>query len=237
MPTQPQAIIFDLGNTLLVEDSFDRSAGVKAVCRQVGIDGNERVTEADQRDKELGREARRLRGTTKIELSWQQRWRLILSTMGITPPPDMQELEWLYWSTACALPPEPEVKRALEAIDAAGIKRAVVSNAQFSSNTLKRELDRCGLLDGFALVLSSADTGIRKPHPAIFEAALGRLGVNGRACWCIGDRRDTDVKGAQTMGMTTVLYAAHKSDEDDSIKADFTISDWAEFRGLLAACG
>jgi FMN phosphatase YigB (HAD superfamily) len=43
-----------------------------------------------------------------------------------------------------------------------------------------------------------------KPHPAIFEAALGCMGVLGTEAVFVGDNLVADVSGAQRVGMKAV---------------------------------
>ena len=46
---------------------------------------------------------------------------------------------------------------------------------------------------------------IGKPAPALYEMALKQMGLNAEDCIMIGDRPDTDILGAQRLGMRTVL--------------------------------
>jgi putative hydrolase of the HAD superfamily len=72
-----------------------------------------------------------------------------------------------------------------------------------------------GLGERLDVAVFSSETGKRKPHPAIFEQALGRLGVDpGRALF-VGDRRYEDVRGAKEVGMTTVQAFWFRADDDE----------------------
>jgi len=61
----------------------------------------------------------------------------------------------------------------------------------------------------------SSETGKRKPHPVIFEEALGRLGVDPARALFVGDRRYEDVRGAKEAGMTTVQAFWFRADDDE----------------------
>jgi putative hydrolase of the HAD superfamily len=61
----------------------------------------------------------------------------------------------------------------------------------------------------------SSEVGKRKPHPAIFETALERLGVEPERALFVGDRRFEDIRGAKEAGMTTVLAYWFRVDEDE----------------------
>jgi len=58
-----------------------------------------------------------------------------------------------------------------------------------------------GLVDG---VVTSHSAGFRKPHRAIFEAALAIAGVQARDAVMVGDEPYQDVFGAQQLGMRAV---------------------------------
>jgi putative hydrolase of the HAD superfamily len=45
----------------------------------------------------------------------------------------------------------------------------------------------------------------QKPHPSIFEAALGQLSIEAQDALYVGDRVDFDIAGAQGAGMRAVL--------------------------------
>ncbi|HET7842406.1 MAG TPA: HAD-IA family hydrolase, partial [Terriglobia bacterium] len=51
----------------------------------------------------------------------------------------------------------------------------------------------------------SAVVGVEKPHPEIFQLALGRAGVAASEAVFVGDTNATDVGGAQLAGLTGVL--------------------------------
>lgn len=53
-------------------------------------------------------------------------------------------------------------------------------------------------------MIASAEEGISKPNPRIFEIALGRADCKAEHAVMIGDRIDNDVVPAKKMGMKTV---------------------------------
>jgi FMN phosphatase YigB (HAD superfamily) len=56
------------------------------------------------------------------------------------------------------------------------------------------------LVDG---VFDSAVVGLRKPDPAFFLHALGRLGANPAGSLMVGDSVDMDLRPARALGMAT----------------------------------
>ncbi len=96
-----------------------------------------------------------------------------------------------------------------------------------------------GLLPGNGATLAalSATTGkkpliIGKPFAPIFEKAISYLGVLPQDILMVGDRLDTDILGAQKMGMKTVLVTSgihQKEDISNSCaKPDWVMSGIAE---------
>jgi len=61
-----------------------------------------------------------------------------------------------------------------------------------------------GIRDFFSVVLSSAEEGISKPDPALFQRALERAGCAPGDAWMVGDRPDNDIAPAKALGMRTV---------------------------------
>jgi putative hydrolase of the HAD superfamily len=93
-----------------------------------------------------------------------------------------------------ALPGAAESCRALAA---AGLRLAVVSNWDVALHDHLAGLGLDSLVD---LVVTSSETGIRKPDPAVFALALARLGVEPRRAVHVGDD-PTDEAGARAAGM------------------------------------
>ena len=65
-------------------------------------------------------------------------------------------------------------------------------------------LETFGLLQYIDLVISSAEEGVSKPDPRIFQLALERAECHSEEAVMIGDRLDNDVVPAKRLGMKTV---------------------------------
>ncbi|MEK7953973.1 HAD-IA family hydrolase [Luteolibacter soli] len=96
----------------------------------------------------------------------------------------------------------PEVPDVLAEARSAGLRLAVVSNF---------DLRLHGILAGHGLhfdeVITSADVRARKPDPAIFRAALGRLRLQPHEVFHAGDSPVTDIDGASAMGIDACLIS------------------------------
>jgi putative hydrolase of the HAD superfamily len=86
---------------------------------------------------------------------------------------------------------------ALQRLRAAGLALACVSDWDVG---LREQLEKVGLNQLFALVLTSAEVGAEKPDPILFAAALDRLAVEPRRALHVGDG-EADRHGAAAAGL------------------------------------
>jgi len=101
----------------------------------------------------------------------------------------------------------PGLETCLHALRAAGVRMGIVCDVGLtSSSTLRARLDRLGVLDAFDAWSFSDETGVFKPAPEAFRAALDPLGVDPRDAAHIGDNERTDIAGANALGMVSVRY-------------------------------
>lgn len=96
----------------------------------------------------------------------------------------------------------PGVPQALERLQRQGLTLAVVSN---SDGTCAKSLDEAGLLRYMDFVIDSAEVGVEKPDPRIFEIALARGGADPRRTLYVGDLYHADVVGARGAGLHPLL--------------------------------
>jgi HAD superfamily hydrolase (TIGR01509 family) len=96
------------------------------------------------------------------------------------------------------------VPGAVELINAlrGRMKIGVVTNGLVADQWEKLRV--CGLEKAFDAVIISAELGVRKPDPAIFEIALKRLGSTPNKCVVIGDSWKNDVLGARSAGLSAI---------------------------------
>ncbi len=141
-----------------------------------------------------------------IEISSPERFRRVLLRLGVdgdgieAKAARLSAVHMRHLAQATELPPENaallrrlSVRRPL----------ALVSNFDHGP-TAHAVLARHGLTGMFASIVISADFGRRKPHPAIFAAALRPLGVSAADAVFVGDSAADDVAGAHAAGVTAV---------------------------------
>ena len=96
----------------------------------------------------------------------------------------------------------PGAVALIDAIRAREIGVAIVTNNVLVEQQLK--LDRCGLPALRTTLVTSEEVGRQKPDPAIFRAALDRVGVSAAEAVMVGDAWATDIEGALGMGIRPV---------------------------------
>jgi putative hydrolase of the HAD superfamily len=112
--------------------------------------------------------------------------------------------------------PYPEVPDVLARLRARGARLAVVSNWDVSLHDV---LERTALRPLVDAVVISAELGVAKPDPAIFRAALERLGTAAAGALHVGDSLEHDVAGARAAGIEAVLVARDGAEVPDGVRA------------------
>jgi HAD superfamily hydrolase (TIGR01509 family) len=97
--------------------------------------------------------------------------------------------------------PYPDTAEVLKGLHRQGIKTAVVSNIAFDVRPAFLALGAADYVDEFVL---SFEVGAVKPHAAIFETALARLGVEAPYAVMVGDSDEAD-GGARGVGCGFIL--------------------------------
>ncbi|MBR9703510.1 HAD-IA family hydrolase, partial [Candidatus Woesearchaeota archaeon] len=77
--------------------------------------------------------------------------------------------------------------------------------------------------DFFDLVITYDDTGELKPSSLPFQKALEQLNLKPEECLMVGDNSERDIKGAQALGIKTVL-AKYGATQKSTTKADYEIN-------------
>jgi HAD superfamily hydrolase (TIGR01509 family) len=162
-----------------------------------------------------------------------------LAGLGLRPPPALlaaftEAVLDTSVLTARVEPAEPEMTPALAALRQRGLRLGCVSNAFMPAAVLARILDERGLGDHCELVVSSCEVGYRKPHPAIYEAALASLRLAPAETVFVGDRVVADVAGPAALGMRTVLTHQYKQERPvGGVRPDFVIGHLGELADCL----
>ena len=110
------------------------------------------------------------------------------------------------WEMAMTIPkdfvPFEDTIPALAALRERGYRLGVLSNLRRDMEQLCQQLGLASYLD---FCISPEEAGAEKPHPPMFLAALERAAVSAPEAVHVGDQYQSDVLGAQAVGMHGVL--------------------------------
>ena len=231
---KPDAILFDLWGTLITSDAFDPGLGNAAL---LGASDNPHRITLEQIQGLGGRVVSALESRedqSALEFTQASLLRIIEDCFGLRYRKPLVDMEWEFWQAALSVRLIEGVPQLLPLVAEQGIRMGVVSNSSFVAATLEKELARQGVLRHFDFVISSADYGVRKPDPIIFEVALRRLGVDAARTWFAGDNVAYDIMGAHSAGIFPVAFNPRK-EIPGLVGEHAVISRWSQLIPLLAS--
>jgi len=124
----------------------------------------------------------------------------------------------------------------LEKLTSAGYKIALIANDD-NAGSVRNIITSTGLGRYFNTTVISGELGIEKPDRKIFEVALKDLGVKAENTVMVGNRIDTDILGANRLGITSVWFKWNDrypaSLDTAEHRPDFTIHSLPELLDIL----
>jgi putative hydrolase of the HAD superfamily len=205
-----QAVVFDFHETLISADAwmaFETGGLAAAIPRSLGMVPDPVPADAAERIKRAYAQVRAVSAGAGIEYSASQVGRAILRALGrdaeVSDAALGEVIDRLYRGYLSDVTFKPGAAGMLEGLERLGCRLAIVSNAAHAA-FLGWALDAGGVRGRFQSVTVSADVGIRKPRPEIFEAALRALGVRAAESVYVGNDYIKDVIGAKLAGMAAV---------------------------------
>lgn len=230
----PKAILFDLGDTILGNQRFDPVTGNARLLQFAERPHPVSAEEVQHVAQELDAQLNPLRQESLFEFTAESFNRLLFERLGITLTLTSAQAASEFWHASVTYSPEPGIGDVLHYLIDGGIPCGIISNSMFSGAVLETELNKHGSRSMFDFLLSSADYGIRKPHPLLFELALHRLGLKSQSVWFVGDKLETDIAGAKQVGLYAIWYNRHRLSHQ-MIVPDVEVPDWSKFIHLLKA--
>ncbi len=206
--THITTIIFDFGGTLAAVYPSQDWLYLKA-CREFGVEGDpERLRHADAGgwdDYMTPHGPAHPQISASRDMFVQFKNAVIvkrLQNSGVSGP-----LEAIA-ARICDLDTDPEMYRlyddtipTLDALKAAGYRMAVLSNHEWDLPGL---VDGLGLGGYFEIVVTSARSGYRKPHPMAYQHAFDALNVDPSDAMMVGDDLVADIRASYDLGMQPV---------------------------------
>jgi putative hydrolase of the HAD superfamily len=256
-----RAILFDLDNTLLLEDEATERALEQTSELAAGRAGADAaLIRAGARDaaESLFRSSRVFGYADAMGIWWgealwgdfageqpdlaalrafvpgfrREVWRRGLAATAVSDDALVGELARAYPAFRRAVPAlDPDAESTLSDLGR-DHRLALVTNG--APDVQREKLGRTTLSSHFAAIVISADIGIGKPDPRIFQAALDILGVPAAEAVMVGDSLERDIAGARRAGLRTVwLDRAGAGARDGSIVANARIRSLPELRDSL----
>lgn len=220
---KPKMILFDYGQTLIVEPQFDTKLANLAVLQHASghtdLSPEEICAFAEELFDLLSKKVRE--DCREIDnLKFQ---RLLYEYLGLTLDISYEEADLLFWDTAThGSFASPGAEETLSYLHMHGIRTGVVSNLCFSQNSLKTRIDRYLPNNHLEFIIASSSYIFRKPETILFEIALRRAKLEAKDVWFCGDNPTADILGAHNAGIHPVLYTgAHKRDFRNLPKLSF----------------
>lgn len=222
-----EAVLFDLGETLLKFGQLDR---------------NKLFSEAVARSYAYLKDQSQPVGSYwayRLFYLWGIRWSVFKSWIsghdfnslqqlqaygrrrGFTlSPAQWEELNWQWYRGLAEIGGVVAgTQQTLEALQQTGLKLGLLSNTFIHKSSLERHLEQEALLDYLPVRLYTYDYPWRKPDERIFREGARAMGVDCEKIMYVGDRIDNDVIGARKVGMFPVLINAYTNTKKD-IPAD-----------------
>ena len=198
-----KVILFDLFDTLLNKEWFDYEKALDFLASEC-FDG-QRAKLADHA-KAYRCEYMMNRNETNLEVSFTDQLQYYERCFQKQIAESYQEIEWRAFSVCRSEHLAEGAVELLAYLKSLGYRMAVLSNSIFSAVTLKRYMQKYGILEFFENVYSSADITFRKPSKKAFEYVLADMSLSpSKNIHFIGNKKEKDVDGALATGLTPIL--------------------------------
>jgi putative hydrolase of the HAD superfamily len=258
-----RALLFDLDNTLLMEDQATFSA-VRRACElagaRIGADADALHAATLRIAEQLWRAAPIYAYGEEMGIWWGEGlwgefrgdapglralhafvpgfrrdvWRGALASVGVSDGPLSAELGATYAAARRAHQPvDPEAERVLDDL-ARDHRLALVTNG--APDVQREKLAGTTLARHFGAIIVSAELGVAKPDARIFRAALDAIGGRPADAAMVGDSLTRDVAGARNAGLRSIWIdrGLEPARPDDPVP-DARIRALSEVRSVLDA--
>lgn len=230
-----KAVFFDVGRTLLLAHP-----SVSEVCRQVlaeaghlrdlsAIDRLMPLVDAYYEDR-YREDDTFWTSEERTSSVWVGMYSVMCRELGLqTDAAELARRVYDQFGSASRWRVYDDVLPAFERLRGRGLRLGIISNWD---SRLTRVLEGLGVAAYVDTIVSSADVGLHKPDPRIFELACSRLGVAPGEAAHVGDHHYSDIVGATAVGMKAVLI-----DRESSVRSPAEHGAIADFEGLEAVLG
>lgn len=203
----PQVVVFDLDYTLLRPSDLFEAPGYVRTGERFGLALDAaRWPQAERAAFEAVAARREETGLVHDDHLLEVIARAIIDGLGGGPRGAVELTARAVisaWSSAENFGLYDDVLPCLEAINAAGLRMALLSNAL--GHGVEEIVAHFALDDYMAAAVSSLETGAVKPAPRMFSTLFRLLGVAPEEAVMVGDSLEEDVDGAVACGCPAIL--------------------------------
>lgn len=204
----PQAVFFDLDNTILAYDkqspwSWELAFG-QFSSRLGGVDLQQFGAAMDEiRPWYWGDPERDQRARLDLPAARREMVALAFSLLGVDDVGMGNQLADTYGEIhEAAIEVYPGAIDTLQRIRDLGKGMALITNGV--SRLQRAKIDRFGLERFFDCIVIEGEFGAGKPDPRVYRHALEQLAVQSSEAMMVGDNLQADIAGAQALGIYTV---------------------------------
>lgn len=258
-----KALLFDLDNTLLMEDEATFSA-VRRACQvaheRKGVITDALYASAVRVADELWRAAPIYAFGEDMGIWWgeclwgefngdgeglhalrdfvpsfrREVWRAALADAGVDDPDLASDLDDVYRHARRAGElVDPEAQSVLQDLGR-DHRLALVTNG--APDVQREKITRSALAQHFGAIVISVELGVAKPDQRIFTAALDAIGARADAAVMIGDSLPRDIRGAHNAGLRSIwVDRGDVAAKPDDPMPDARVAALSQIRSCLDA--
>ena len=230
-PLRIQAVTFDFWGTLY-ENREAEPIRLALLRQTLGLDGD--LREAYDHVHQLAHHYWR---AEQRSLPTARRLAIMLDYLGIDALPSVRDSLAKGFEEALLRmrpAPVPNIHHLLQALQDLDVRTGLISDTGITpGRVLRTVMAHDGLLPFFAHCTFSDEVGRAKPHPLPFQHTLEALGVDAPAATHIGDLVETDIVGAQGVGMRAVLFTGITGLQDNADLADAVLTSYGDVETAL----
>lgn len=236
---KPKMILFDYGQTLVHEESFDGVRGTAAVMRYAVVNKYNKTPEevqaqANAINRETGRFDPATRHIFQIEVPSAKFNAYLYESQGIRLSITYEKAGRVFWDAAAPGVPTRGNAELLDFLKQQGIRSGVVSNLSYCEKDLKERIDTLIPSNNFEFIISTCDYVFRKPNRRIFDLALEKADLKAGEVWFIGDQYKCDIVGAKNAGLLPLWYTEYINAVDENEDNVIEIKSWSELKNILS---
>ena len=231
-PVSPTTVIFDLDDTLILEESYAMASLREAITVFPGVDPVASETVALEAIRSVWRAGADYPRCVELGLaSWEglwstfegnhrsldglvawgpvyrsEAWDAVGAAFGVDDPRPARHAAVRF--EAAQRRGHPPIDGMEASLAAVGSRHRMGLLTNGPSDLQRLKLDQAGLTDAFDVVVVSGEAGVGKPSSEVFEIVLDGLGARPRDAVMVGDSWERDIVGALGAGMEAFWIAA-----------------------------